>query len=215
MPENEYEYLEKALPGFTQARSIIKASGDSIRPLGLKGAKFDFYRWANRYRLATSFRALSLEGFEEETELGYGELTRVFFSWSAFEGYAELAGDPAPPYRTLFAYYGSTHIKGLAAYCREQDPDNRLGRFLKEHAQSAPQVIFLQKFQEGNDLAVLTYGACIRHIFAHGRLTAHPNGLPADRLSGICQKLSSFLLDFMRSDFDRRLKLSSVFINPN
>ena len=41
MTENEYDYLEKALPGFTQARLIVKAAGDNVRPLGFKGSKFD------------------------------------------------------------------------------------------------------------------------------------------------------------------------------
>jgi hypothetical protein len=208
MAENEYDYLEQALPGFSKARLIVKAAGDSIRPLGFKGSKFDFYRFANRFRLATSFRGMALEGFTPETADGYGALTRVFFTWSAFEGYTELADDQAPPYRTLLAHHPRHHIRNLANLCREQDPENKLGEFLREHAQSAPQVIFLTKFQEGMDLAVLTHAACIRHIFAHGRLTAHPNGLQAENMTTICDALSGFITDFIRSDFDRRVKIS-------
>ena len=209
MAENEYEYLEQALPGFSKARLIVKAAGDSTRPLGFKGSKYDFYRFANRFRLATSFRGMDLEGFSPETTDGYGALTRVFFTWSAFEGYTELADDQAPPYRTLFAHHPRQYIRNLANLCREEDPQNLLGAFLEEHAQSAPQVIFLKKFREGNDLAVLTHAACIRHIFAHGRLTAHPNGLPAENMIAICNALSEFLIGFLRSDFDRRIKLAS------
>lgn len=69
MSENEYDYLDQALPGFSQARLIVKAAGDSTRPLGFKGSKFDFYRFANRFRLATSFRGMDLEGFTPETSL--------------------------------------------------------------------------------------------------------------------------------------------------
>jgi len=210
MPDNQYDYLEQALPGFTKARLIIKVTGDSIRALGFKGNKYDFYRFANRLRLAASFQGLNLEGFEAETTAGYGALTRVFFTWSAFEGYAELADDPAPPYRTLFAHYPRHHIHDLAKLCREQDPENKLVEFLKEHSQSAPQVIFLEKFRDGNDLAVLTHAACMRHIFVHGRLTAHPNGLPAENLTQICKALISFLIEFIRSDFNRRLKLAEA-----
>jgi hypothetical protein len=211
MAENEYEYLEQALPGFSKARLIVKGAGDSIRPLGFKGSKFDFYRFANRFRLATSFQGMNLEGFTEETTSGYNSLTRVFFTWSAFEGYTELADDQAPPYRTLFAHHPSSYIRNLAKLCREEDPQNLLGSFLEEHAQSAPQVIFLKKFREGTDLAVLTHAACIRHIFAHGRLTAHPNGLPAENMTAICDALSGFIVEFIRSDFERRLKLAEAF----
>jgi hypothetical protein len=60
------------------------------------------------------------------------------------------------------------------------------------------------------DLAVLTHAACIRHIFAHGRLTAHPNGLPAENMTAICDALSSFITDFIRSDFHRMVQLADV-----
>jgi len=210
MAENEYDYLEQALPGFSQARLIVKAAGDTTRPLGFKGSKFDFYRFANRFRLATSFQGMNLEGFTPETTDGYSALTRVFFTWSAFEGYTELADDQAPPYRTLFAHHPRHHIRDLAKFCREQDPKNLLGEFLKEYSQSGYQVTFLEKFRDGNDLAVLTHAACIRHIFAHGRLTAHPNGLPVENMTSICDALSSFITDFIRSDFDRRMKLAEA-----
>jgi len=199
------------LPGFTRARENVKAAGGSIRPIGFKGSKFDFYRFANRFRLAISFQGMNLEGFTEETTTGYSSLTRVFFTWSAFEGYTELADDQAPPYRTLFVHHPRHHIRNLAKLCREQDPQNLLGAFLEEHAKRAPQVIFLKKFREGNDFAVLTHAACIRHIFAHGRLTAHPKGLPAENMTAICDALSGFLADFIRSDFNRRVKLAEVF----
>jgi hypothetical protein len=210
MAENDYEHLEQALPGFSKARLIVKSAGDSTRPLGFKGSKFDFYRFVNRFRLATSFRGMDLEGFTPETTDGYGALTRVFFTWSAFESYADLANDPAPPYRTLLVHHPRHHIRDLANLCREQDPENKLGEFLYEHSQSAPQVIFLRKFREGNDLAVLTHAACIRHIFAHGRLTAYPNGLPAQNMISICDALCGFLIGFIRSDFDRRVKLAGA-----
>lgn len=209
MPEKEYEYLEKSLPGFTQARVLIKDSGDSVQPLGFVGTKYDFYRFANRFRLAASFQRMELEGFGEETSAGYDALTRVFFTWSAFEGYAELVRD-LPPFRILFGQYPKRHIRELAARCRELDPENKLGAFLIEHSLKQIHMDFLEHFRNGNDFAVLTHAACIRHIFAHGRLTAHPNGLPAENLTSICNFLSSFLLDFMRSDFDRRLKLGKA-----
>jgi len=211
MTENEYDYLEKALPGFTQARLIVKAAGDNVRPLGFKGSKFDFYRFANRFRLATSFGDITLEGFSPETTEGYNALTYIFFTWSAFEMYTELTDNQAPPYSALFAHHPRHHIRDLAKLCREQDPENKLGDFLKHHAKSAPQVIFLDKFRDGNDLSVLTYAACIRHIFAHEHLTAHPNGLPSVNLAVICDALSLFLTQFIRCDFDRRLKLAKAF----
>lgn len=74
MPSDEYEHLEQALPGFSKARLTVKTGCDSTRPLGFKGNKFEFYRFANRFRLATSFRGMNLEGFTPETTDGYSAL---------------------------------------------------------------------------------------------------------------------------------------------
>ena len=114
MSDNDYAYLEEVLPGFTQARTLVKEQGDRVICLGFVGTKFDFYRFANRFRLAAAFRGMRLDGFSEETVFGYDALTRVFFTWSAFERYAELVND-RPPFFTLFSNYPRRHIKELAA----------------------------------------------------------------------------------------------------
>ncbi len=53
-----YPYLEEALPGFHRGRAVVKAAGDSLAGLGFIGTKFDFYRFANRLRLAACFGGL-------------------------------------------------------------------------------------------------------------------------------------------------------------
>jgi len=81
---SEYQHLEDVLPGFTDARDIIKGADDSIFPLQYKGDKFEFYRFANRYRMAKRFRGIELDGFEQPTQDGYSALTRVFLVCSVF-----------------------------------------------------------------------------------------------------------------------------------
>lgn len=208
MPD-DYAYLEAALPGFSRARLLVKAAGDRIEPLGFCGTKFDFYRFANRFRVAVSFRGMSLEGFTEETAAGYDALTRVFFAWSAFERYADLAND-RPPFRALFAHHPRRHIHELAAHCRALDPEGRLGEFLVTQSLLPVHEAHLQRFRDGHDFPVLTLAASIRHIFAHGILTAHPNGLPAENLANIGRSLGNFLIHFIREDFTRRLKLAEA-----
>ena len=207
MPEDEYAYLDAALPGFSRARQLIKAGGDSIAPLGFSGSKFDFYRFANRLRLATAFESLTLAGFSAETASGYAALTRVFFTWSAFERYAELGND-RPPFRNLFRYHPRHHIHELAARCRALDPHHKLSDFLVSQSLLPIHETHLQRFCDGHDFSVLTLAASIRHIFAHGILTAHPNGLDSASLTDLCQALGNFLIHFVRSDFARRLALA-------
>ncbi len=206
MPD-DYAHLDASLPGFSEARGIVKAAGDSLLPLGFVGSKFDFYRFVNRFRLAVCFGGLTLHGFTEETSVGYDALTRSFFLWSAFERYADLAND-RPPYRALFAHHPRRHIRELAANCRRLDPDHLLTGFLRRQSILPVHESYLQKYQDGHDFSVLTLAASMRHIFAHGHLTAHPNGLPAANLANISLSLGNFFTHFIQSDFARRLSIA-------
>ena len=210
MPDaNAYPYLEEALPGFHRARAVIKGRGDSLQPLGFTGEKQEFYRFANRLRLAVCFGGLHLRGFTEETAAGYDALTQVFFTWSAFERYADLAGD-RPPFRELFAHHPRAAVHELAAACRAQDPEQKLTEFLITQALLPVHEEHLRRYREGHDFSVLTLAACIRHIFAHGHLTANPYRLPAQNVVVIGCSLHAFLLDFMRSDLLRRVQIAEA-----
>jgi hypothetical protein len=204
-----YPYLEEALPGFHRGRAVLKVAGDSLTDLGFVGTKYDFYRFANRLRLAACFGGLHLKGFGEDTAAGYDALTQVFFTWSAFERYADLAND-RPPFRALFAHHPRSTVHELAAFCRGQDPEHKLVGFLITQSLLPVHETHLTRYRDGHDFSVLTLAACIRHIFAHGHLTANPYRLPAGNLVLICCALHQFLLDFMRSDFLRRVQVAEA-----
>ena len=204
-----YPYLEEALPGFHRGRVLVKAAGDSLAGLGFIGTKFDFYRFANRLRLAACFGGLQLKGFTDETASGYDGLTQVFFTWSAFEMYAGLANDRAP-FRELFKHHPRSRFVELATACRAQDPEGKLTEFLIQQSLLPVHEAHLARYRDGDPYAVLTLAACIRHIFAHGHLTANPYRLPAQSLVVICCALHDFLLSFMREDFLRRVQLAEA-----
>lgn len=206
---NDYPYLEETLPGFHRARVLVKGAGDSLAGLGFVGTKFDFYRFANRLRLAACFGGMQLKGFTEETASGYDGLTQVFFTWSAFEMYAGLANDRAP-FRELFKHVGRARFVELSAACRAQDPEGKLTEFLIQQSLLPVHEAHLTRYRDGDPYAVLTLAACIRHIFAHGHLTANPYRLPAQSLVVICCALHDFLLTFMREDFLRRVQLGEA-----
>jgi len=203
---SDYDYLESVLPGFTEARSVIKTAGDSVFPLQYKGTKFDFYRFANRFRMAARFRGITLEDFGDETEEGYSALTRVFFAWSVFERYADLAGDP-PPYRALLSLVPKIEFAKLADHIERHDPEHRLFEFL--HGQSLEQNRWpLDRYRNGDRRGVVFYAAAIRHIYVHGHLTAHPNRCDAQNVVTICDALADFILGLIRDDFARRLAVA-------
>lgn len=209
----DYPYLEEVLAGFHRARAIIKTNGNKIDKLGFVGNKFDFYRFPNRFRLAVCLSEMRFVGYTEETADGYLALTKVFLMWSAFDCYTALANSSFP-HKDLFRLYPRHHIHQLAKKCRELDPEFLLVELLEEQAKTDGQERYLGQFAEGHDYSVLTLAACIRHIYAHGNLTAHPNGLPAENMNHICHLLSDFLRDFMRWDFMRRVQYAENFQPP-
>ncbi|TDU67132.1 hypothetical protein EI77_03333 [Prosthecobacter fusiformis] len=204
-PPLPYPYLEEVLPGFHRGRAVVKEAGDAMGLLGFIGVKQEFYRFANRLRLAACFGGLHLKGFTDDTATGYDALTQVFFTWSAFERYADLA-NARPPFRELFAHHPRQRVHELATLCRAQDPEHKLVGFLITQALLPVHEMYLARYRDGHDFSVLTLAACIRHIFAHGHLTANPYRLPSANLVVICCALNDFLLDFIRSDFLRRVQ---------
>lgn len=202
----EYQHLEDALSGFTDARKVIKDGGDSLFPLGYKGSKFEFYRFVNRYRMATQFGGLVLDGFEQTTTDGYSALTRVFLVWSVFERYSELADD-RPPYKQLLSLVPKLEFNKLADRIERHDSEHKLYDFL--HEQSLEHNLhYLERYRNGDRRGIIFYAAAIRHIYVHGHLTAHPNRCSAEDIQIICDTLSDFLLTLIQSDFSRRLAIA-------
>ena len=204
----KYQHLEDVLPGYSDARSIIKAANDTIFPLQYKGSKFDFYRFANRYRMAKQFRGISLDTFTEPTQDGYSALTRVFLVWSVFERYADLADNP-PPYSQLLSMIPRLELNILADRIERNDSEHKLYQFLHEQSLEHNRR-YLERYRDGDRRGVIFYAAAIRHIYVHGHLTAHPNKCEADNVRTICDTLSEFLLELIRKDFSRRVKIAKA-----
>tara|TARA_B100001057_G_scaffold282743_1_gene283152 strand:- start:1424 stop:2050 length:627 start_codon:yes stop_codon:yes gene_type:complete len=204
----KYQHLEDVLPGFSDARSIIKAANDTIFPLQYKGNKFDFYRFVNRYRMAKQFCGILLNTFKEPTQDGYSALTRVFLVWSVFERYADLADNP-PPYSQLLSMVSRLKLNLLADQIERNDSEHKLYEFLHEQSLEHNRS-YLERYRDGDRRGVIFYAAALRHIYVHGHLTAHPNGCQADNVQTICNTLSEFLLELISEDFSRRLKVAKA-----
>jgi hypothetical protein len=203
---DNYQHLEDALPGFIRARDLLKSAGDSLKPLEMQGSKFDFYRFANRYRLAFRFQGVAIDGFEPETVGGYGALVRLFIVWSVFERYCELTGEH-PPFGRILSRAGRQKLEELALTFIRHDPEHKLFDFLMAQSMEKNRND-LEHFASGNPRGVVAVAAALRHIFAHGHLTAHPNGTNAADLQAICDAFSDFFLILMRTDFLRRVNFA-------
>lgn len=205
MSDLPYPHLEKTLPGFHDARTIIKDSGDSLSRFDFKGDKFEFYRFVNRFRLATNFTGVIIDDFDEETATAYASLTKLFLTWSTFEMYCTLCDSP---YHRMFGIYPKRFTHDLANSYWDHDQEGILIDFLIQRSELHGQDNFLRQFSDGNNLRAITVAACIRHIYAHGHLTAHPQGLSAQATAQICHLFSDFISTFIKADFKRRLAIA-------
>jgi hypothetical protein len=78
-------------PGWFEWTQLVKARRRPTH-LGLKCGFVELNRFAHRYRLARSFRGVSLASYSSETAAGYGGLFGVFLLWSAFEQFLKVLG---------------------------------------------------------------------------------------------------------------------------
>ena len=207
--ETNLKHLEEALPGFLEARAMIKKKGDSIEMLGFIGDKFEFYRFVNRYRMALRFKGVKLEGFGAETEKGYSALTRIFLTYSVFERYTALAGI-WQPYKPFFRNVPARELSGLADIIKRNDPDRKLFNFLRQLLKEDLHKQSLDRFQAGETWQTIYYASALRHMYVHGHLTAFTQGVPAEQMAMICNEISRSLLHWIKCDFDRRLALAAM-----
>ena len=208
--DTDLKYLDAALPGFLEARKIIKTNGNAVVMFDFKGDKFEFYRFANRYRMALRFRGMKLEGFGAETEKGYSALTRIFLSYSVFERYTGLAGI-WQPYKPFFKNVPPHELSNLAKLIHRNDPERKLFNFLRQLLKEELHKDSLDRFQAGDTWKVIYYASALRHMYVHGHLTAFAQGVPAGNIAMICNEISRSLLHWIRCDFSRRLELAKMF----
>jgi len=206
---SDLQYLDEALPGFVAARKIIKKNGESLAPLGFKGEKFEFYRFAHRYRMALRFRNVELEGFGAETRKGYSGLTRIFLAWSVFERYIGLARIHHP-YHEFFAHVPKNEVAMLGQTIKRRDADRKLYRFLRAFLLEEKHKNALDRFQEGNVWKVIYYASALRHAYVHCHLTAFAQGIAAEDVAMICNESSARILHWIKADFARRLELARM-----
>ena len=158
-------------------------------------------RFAARFRAASSFRGITLEGYSAATATGYAALCRILFVYSAFEAYLEIVGATSATIGPDLEAHGAISlIKSL----RMSDIDNRFYKFIHSRVNRLHQQE-LQNYFNDDPCNVAYLASAIRHIFAHGWLTPNAGGGEASSASEVCNAVSDFLLSFMDSQFSSRI----------
>ncbi|MCU0537769.1 MAG: hypothetical protein MUD14_28110 [Hydrococcus sp. Prado102] len=185
----------------------LTRESNSIVPEVLVGNFGQLAKWSARFRLAKSFKALDLGNAYSgsDTPRLYSAITRIFLVYSAFEIYCYIIGLNPSNESQIKLLQDSYSQQEIIKIIRDLDTENALPTFLAQHLTNRHLKQMMCDFREGRDVNVSCFARCIRHVFAHGILTANSTGLSPKRFDRVSQIISDFLLNCMDEDFDKRV----------
>lgn len=175
-----------------------------LRSLGIVQSRADVNRFRARFRAATAFQSIHLEGYSDSTIQGYSAFSRALFVYSAFESFMALIGKKPWELGDSLERHGA---KEVLERLWLEDSDHRFYEFLHTRVNDNLK-IELEKFARLDPCNIALLAGAIRHIFAHGHLTPNVSGVSPKRSSKICNLLSDFLLRFMSAEFKRLVRNS-------
>ena len=188
------------IQGFGIYIRLLK-SGHSLDQMGLNGSESDVPRWNARIKLARNFRGLKIVSCSDRTLKGYNALFQVFLTHSALERYMSIIDVSEDNLEPLLQPYNP--VKAIEDFFGH-DQKGKLFDFL--HKRVNPRLkARLTACREGRCCNVASLSASVRHIFAHGHLTANSYGINPNHVASACGTVSDFLLDFMENDFTMRI----------
>ncbi len=199
-----------AIKGFGMFMRLLRA-GHTPDQLGLQGSTGNVTRWEARHKLARNFRGLQVDELSDETLKGYNAFLQVFLTHSAMELYVPLVRLDDKTLETHLAPFEPE--KALREFF-QHDRSGQLFDFLHERLNPKLKAR-LTACREGQCANIFHVSASIRHIFAHGHLTAHSNKLKPARIAKACLPVSTLLLDFMDADFTRRVTSYWLSLNQS
>lgn len=178
---------------------ILIQKGHSAEEIGFKLPKDDVYRFTNRFRLAKEFEEIKFANYISETSSGYNSIFRIFLAYTAFELFLKIIGKDR---KTVFDLIEPYNPSKKVSYILEQDKPRKLYRFLDSHLleRDKPK---LKQVYDGTSLNLIYVASSIRHIFAHGHLSAYSNQFEPEKLKNVSDCLFDFLMKFMDDEFSK------------
>lgn len=175
------------------------------KAMGFTGSAADINRLSSRLKVAVSFEGIKLKDTSEKTIIGYNAFFQVILTYSAFENFTQILGykkvyDPELEQKFLEKQNPVTLLETLY----QNDPDWKLIDFLHEKVNDKLKIKLMAiKNKETQNLIPLA--TAIRHIFAHGHLSANANKINPIKVAKICRAISDSLLKFMDDEFSEKV----------
>jgi hypothetical protein len=185
----------------------VRREPSYIAGCGFTGDFGQLSRWAARFRLAKSFQGLDLGNAytHPDTPQLYSAIVRIFLVYSAFETYCRIVGLNPSNETQVKPLQDAQSQSEIISIIRTHDPQNSLFNFLHQHLTGSHLKQMMSNFILGEEANVSFLGRCVRHVFAHGVLTANSSGLSVENFDAISKIISNFLLDCMDKDFDSKI----------
>ncbi|MBA3921067.1 MAG: hypothetical protein H0X31_04885 [Nostocaceae cyanobacterium] len=190
------------LQGFAKFHQLLKLDPNlSSIGFGSEVRAGDINRFASRVRVAKNFKGINLEGFSQETNYGYDAFFLVFLTHSALERFIEINSLELDALGSLMAPYNPEKV--IQEFVGK-DKKGLFYNFLDGKVNQKLKVK-LNNCINYKSTNVAYVSASIRHIFAHGHLCAHSNGVNPKNVYSICASISDFLLAFMDAEFAKKI----------
>lgn len=191
------------LTSFAQFQQLLQSNHDpAVMGFGSNASAGDINRLSSRFRLAKNFRGIKLEGYAPETVSGYDAFFQVFLTHSVLERFLEINSVSLNQLDELLRVNYSPE-KVIQEFV-EKDREGLFFKFLYKRLNNNLKAK-LQECREYRSVNVGYISASIRHIFAHGYLCAHSEGMNPQNANVICNSVSSFVLDFIDAEFTRKI----------
>ena len=180
----------------------LNKAGKTGLDLGFVLPNDDTFRFCQRYRVAKSFESVVLSGYSAATSAGYSALFQILLTWSAFERFLKISGRTQNRCGPLLAPYDpEDRVESIRAI----DVGGNFYLFLAGQVDNKAHHEQLAKYLREEPFNITYLASAVRHIFAHGSLTAHANHTKPARIKQISKILCDFLLKVMDAEFTKHV----------
>jgi hypothetical protein len=137
----------------------------------------------------------------------YSAITRIFLVYSSFEIYCHIICLNPSQEVQVKPLQDALLQQETIKVIRDLDPQYAIARFLLQHLKGATLRQMMHDFIDNHEVEinVSCLARSVRHVFAHGILTANAPGLSPKRFDHVSQIISDSLLNCMDKDFDERI----------